>query len=395
MSTPPPDPDLSGFNFERPGSQLPPWVLPPRQKRRRKWPFVVAAVFALLVIIGLVAPKEQTDTSAKAADTSTAATSTMTSTSAPTTSTSTPTAEPTLAVAPVAGTVTAAAPANAALAKLNTLAVKGRAPKTGYSREQFGQAWSDDVNVESGHNGCDTRNDILRRDLTAITVKPGTHGCAVATGTLADPYTGKTIPFTRGSSTSSAVQIDHVVALSDAWQKGAQQLTAEQRRFLANDPRNLQATDGPTNQKKGDGDAATWLVPNTGYRCTYVARQIDVKALYKLWVTQAEKDAMIRVLTTCGATPPAMSAAPRPAPTRTSTATPAPAPTTRAYVPPPATTPYTPAPAPAYEPPAQAAPDVDASVPSGATAICNDGTFSKSKSRSGTCSRHGGVAKWL
>jgi hypothetical protein len=186
-----------------------------------------------------------------------------------------------------------------ALAKLDTLAVKGRAPKTGYSREQFGPSWSDDNGVEGGHNGCDTRNDILRRDLVEITYKPSTRDCVVAAGTLHDPYTATTIAFVRGQDTSTAVQIDHVVALSDAWQKGAQQLSPEQRRDLANDPRNLQAVDGPTNSKKSDSDAASWLPPNKSYRCTYVSRQIDVKALYRLWVTQAEKDAMSQVLHSC------------------------------------------------------------------------------------------------
>lgn len=216
--------------------------------------------------------------------------------------------------APAAPVSSAASSAEAALA---TLPVKGRAPKTGYERSQFGQAWTDDVTVADGHNGCDTRNDILRRDLTNITVKPNTRGCVVLSGTLADPYTGKAIAFTRGSTISSKVQIDHVVALSDAWQKGAQQLSAEQRQDLANDPRNLQATDGPTNAAKGDGDAATWLPPNKAYRCTYVERQIQVKVIYHLWVTAAERDAMNRVLSSCGATTPAPApapAAPAPAP---------------------------------------------------------------------------------
>ncbi|EID80480.1 MULTISPECIES: HNH endonuclease family protein [Rhodococcus] len=186
-----------------------------------------------------------------------------------------------------------------ALAKLDTLAVKGRAPKTGYTREQFGPSWSDDNSVEGGHNGCDTRNDILRRDLVDLTYKTSTRDCVVATGTLHDTYAGTTIAFVRGQDTSTAVQIDHVVALSDAWQKGAQQLSPEQRRDLANDPRNLQAVDGPTNSQKSDSDAASWLPPNKAYRCTYVSRQIDVKALYRLWVTQAEKDAMSQVLHSC------------------------------------------------------------------------------------------------
>ena len=107
--------------------------------------------------------------------------------------------------------------ARKALQVLATLPVKGRAPKTGYSREQFGPAWSD-----VDHNGCDTRNDMLRRDLTALALRPGTRDCEVLSGVLADPYTAAAINFRRGSATSTAVQIDHVVALSDAWQKGAQ-----------------------------------------------------------------------------------------------------------------------------------------------------------------------------
>ncbi|KFI48835.1 GmrSD restriction endonuclease domain-containing protein [Bifidobacterium biavatii] len=190
-----------------------------------------------------------------------------------------------------AGTNASGSPATDALAKLP---VKGRAPKTGYSRDQFGAAWAD-----VDHNGCDTRNDILNRDLTDKTYKAGTHDCVVATGTLQDPYTGSTINFVRGQNTSAAVQIDHVVALSDAWQKGAQQLTADQREQLANDPYNLLAVDGPSNQQKSDGDAATWLPANKSYRCAYVARQIGVKSKYALWVTQAEHDAMANVLASC------------------------------------------------------------------------------------------------
>jgi len=220
----------------------------------------------------------------------------------------------------------------AALAQLAALPVKGRAPKTGYTREQFGPAWTDDVSVTFGHNGCDTRNDILGRDLTAIVFKPGTRDCAVLTGVLHDPYTGQVINFRRGVGSSNAVQIDHVVALSDAWQTGAQQLSPDQRRNFANDPLNLQAVDGPANESKGDGDAATWLPPRKAYRCTYVTRQVAVKAKYHLWVTPAEHDAIARVLGKCGAAvgladEPVTTPAPTsPRPTSTPTSTPAPAP---------------------------------------------------------------------
>lgn len=184
-------------------------------------------------------------------------------------------------------------PAGSALAALDGLAVKGRAAASDYSRDAFGQAWQD-----VDRNGCDTRNDILRRDLTDVVLTDGS-GCRVAAGTFHEPYTGQFVDFRRGSDSSRAVQIDHVVALGDAWQKGAQSLTTGERQNLANDPLNLIAADGPANQKKGAGDAATWLPKNTSIRCHYVARQVSVKAAYGLWVTEAEKDAMKRVLGSC------------------------------------------------------------------------------------------------
>lgn len=188
----------------------------------------------------------------------------------------------------------ALAPTDATIT-LTAIPVKGKAPSTGYSRAQFGESWTDDNDDQFGRNGCRTREDILARDLTQIT----NSGCKVLTGVLTDPYTGKTIYFTRGADSSAAVQIDHVVALKNAWITGAQQLTERQRVNLANDPLNLLAVDGPTNQAKSDGDAATWLPPNKGFRCSYVSRQIAVKAKYQLWVTQAEKSAMERVLSSC------------------------------------------------------------------------------------------------
>lgn len=177
---------------------------------------------------------------------------------------------------------------------LLTLMVKGRAPKTGYTRDQFGHGW-----LDPDRNGCDTRNDMLRRDLTEVVLKPGTHGCVVLSGTLADPYLGQPISFVKGNTTSTLVQIDHVVALSDAWQKGAQQWDQETRQRFANDPANLLAVSGSANQAKGDGDAATWLPKNKAFRCSYVSRQVAVKASYRLWVTEPERAAMARVLSTC------------------------------------------------------------------------------------------------
>lgn len=184
-------------------------------------------------------------------------------------------------------------PGGLALDALEALPVKGRAAKEGYNREEFGQAWSD-----VDRNGCDTRNDILRRDLADVVFAEGSK-CRVAAGRFHEPYTAQHVDFRRGQDSSRAVQVDHVVALADAWQKGAQRLTPGQRQSLANDPLNLIAADGPANQQKSAGDAATWLPANKSIRCHYVARQVSVKAAYSLWVTDAEKDAMKRVLGSC------------------------------------------------------------------------------------------------
>lgn len=180
-----------------------------------------------------------------------------------------------------------------ALQHLEALSVKGKAPMTGYDRSQFGPAWKD-----VDRNGCDTRNDILRRDLKGVSFKPGTRGCVVASGTLDDPYTGKQIAFVRGPQ-SSKVQIDHVVALGNVWVSGGQKLSPDQKAAIANDPLNLLAVDGPANMQKSDKDASGWLPKNKGFRCSYVARQIAVKGKYGLSVTPAEKQAMARVLGSC------------------------------------------------------------------------------------------------
>jgi hypothetical protein len=178
-----------------------------------------------------------------------------------------------------------------ALRALAKLPIKGRAPKTGYSREMFSDDWD-------YYSGCDVRNRILARDLVQYTYRSGSN-CIIETGVLQDPFTGQVIAFVRGVTTSLDVQIDHVVSLSDAWQKGAQQLSSYQRFMIYNDPLNLLAVWGPANSQKSDSDAASWLPSNKSFRCSFVARQIAVKVKYQLWVTQAEHDAMTRVLASC------------------------------------------------------------------------------------------------
>ena len=205
----------------------------------------------------------------------------------PTGKTPVPTATPTQSVTPTASRKPVA---GTALATLDELKVKGRAPKTGYSRDQFGSGWG----TQPG--GCDTRQTVLRRDLANVKIL-ATDDCTVIGGKLNDPYTGAAV--TAKTTTVDDLEADHMVAASDAWQKGAQQLSDERREAFYNDLLNLQTTIGAVNASKGDGDAATWLPPNTRYRCTYVSRQIAVKSKYDLWVTKAEKAAMTRVLIRC------------------------------------------------------------------------------------------------
>jgi len=180
-----------------------------------------------------------------------------------------------------------------AISALGKLKVRGLSSHDGYARSAFSDGWGD-------LGSCDLRNYILQRDLTNITWRSG-ETCIVASGTLKDPYTGKVINFVRGVSTSLTVQIDHVVALSNAWSTGASAMSASVRYKIYNDPLNLLAVDGPTNGQKSDSDAASWLPPNRAYRCAYVSRQIAVKSKYRLWVTGVEKTAMLGVLKTCPA----------------------------------------------------------------------------------------------
>ena len=199
-----------------------------------------------------------------------------------------------------------------ACAQLARLPVHPSAPIAGYSRAAFGPACE---GVD--HNGCDTRNDILKRDLRSVVFKAGSH-CTVLTGILHDPYTGRTMHFLGGLRTSSLVQIDRLVALGDAWQTGAVGWSAAKRLAFANDPVELLAVNGSANEAKGDADASGWVPPNRSFRCAYVAKQITVKTKHRLWVTAPEKSAMARTLANCSSsstptpTPPHQPTRPQP-----------------------------------------------------------------------------------
>lgn len=210
--------------------------------------------------------------------------------SAPNSATQTPDAQPdsdsAQPPAPLGATQSTAPLASTLLAELP---IKGRAPKTGYSREQFYSGWPD---IE----GCSLRQRIIKRELGSTAQLDG---CNVIAGSFTEPYTGQHLTFISKQQLSKSIQIDHIVALSDAWQKGAQQLTPDARYQIATDPLNLIAADASANMTKSDGDAATWLPSNKSFRCEYVARQVSVKYKYHLWVTQAEHDAIAGLLATC------------------------------------------------------------------------------------------------
>jgi hypothetical protein len=247
--------------------------LTPAQQRTRRRRFVVLAVVVIAVVAALVVWDRHS------ADKRLAGPS------------------PTWTPAPTSAAAASTPLFDRARAQLAALQVKGWDRTQDFQRWRFGKAWSDDVNVEFGHNGCNTRDDILRRDLANLVVRPGT--CYAQTGVLHDPYTGAPIDFVRGPDTSNSIEIDHVVSLADAWYKGARSWDPQRRLDFANDPRNLLAVSPKANFDKAFRDAASWLPPNAAFRCDFVARQIDVKSAYGLWLSAKEEQAMADVLAHC------------------------------------------------------------------------------------------------
>jgi hypothetical protein len=171
-----------------------------------------------------------------------------------------------------------------------------------YHRSAYGDAWDDDNDAPGGHNGCDTRDDILNRDLvdkTFVSIKRCPD--AVATGTLHDPYTNTTIVFARGAKVGEAVQIDHIVPLAYAWDMGAYGWTVPERMRFANDPANLLAVQGQANQDKGDSPPALWMPPNAAFDCQYAMQFVAVLRGYQLPVEQASAGALRQAAATCPA----------------------------------------------------------------------------------------------
>jgi hypothetical protein len=169
-----------------------------------------------------------------------------------------------------------------------------------YRRAAFGEAWDDNNDAPGGHNGCDTRNDILNRDLVdkvSIAIKRCPD--AVASGTLHDPYTNVTVAFVRGNQVGASVQIDHLVPLALAWDLGARDWTDEMRRRFANDPANLLAVQGQANQDKSDGEPAVWMPPNHAFWCQYSVQFVAVLRGYHLPVDEASAATLRDAAATC------------------------------------------------------------------------------------------------
>lgn len=194
---------------------------------------------------------------------------------------------------PGLGPLTSAQDRARAVALINRVRTAGRGPKTGYSRDQFGYAWMDSApgDVPFAHNGCDSRNDLLKRDGLNVRFRSGSR-CVVTSMTLHDPYTGRTIDWTKSHATT--IQIDHVMPLSYDWQMGAAHWGKDKREDIANDPLNLIPVDGPANGAKSDSGPATWLPPNKQIRCSYAVRFAQVSLKYDLPVTAADKQMMLR-----------------------------------------------------------------------------------------------------
>ena len=180
--------------------------------------------------------------------------------------------------------------------------VPARVHRYDYRRSAFGDAWTDDSDAPLAHNGCDTRDDILQRDLvdkTYVSIKRCPE--AVATGTLHDPYTNATIAFQRGAKVGAAVQIDHIVPLAYAWDMGAFGWAAAQRLRFANDPANLLSVAGKANGDKGDSPPASWMPPNKGFWCQYAVQFIAVLRGYALPVDQPSAAILRQAAGTCPA----------------------------------------------------------------------------------------------
>jgi hypothetical protein len=176
--------------------------------------------------------------------------------------------------------------------------VAARPDVPGYKRDQFGQTWTDDHAGRGGHNGCDTRNDVLAAQLSAVQYR-GSSRCVVIAGTLfTDPYTGRRIEFRKAAA--STVQIDHLYPLARAWDMGAARWPLQRRVDFANDEAaNLLAVDGPANASKNDGGPGEWMPINRTYRCTYVLRYLQVARKYALPITAADHDAAQAITRSC------------------------------------------------------------------------------------------------
>jgi hypothetical protein len=187
--------------------------------------------------------------------------------------------------------------AAAACGRLDALTVTPNRGSASYDRAAFGPDWSSLGSYPRLADGCTARDDVLKRDLTDL--KTGDRNtCIVFSGTLQDPYTGQTLPYSRYSS--SQIEIDHVVALGAAWRSGVRDWDSVPRVRFANDTANLMAVHKPANQDKSSKTPDRWR-PRQADWCAYALRWIGVKSIYGLTVIAAERSALTDMLAACPA----------------------------------------------------------------------------------------------
>lgn len=171
---------------------------------------------------------------------------------------------------------------------LKTLAVRSES-RSGYQRTLFNH-WRD-----ADGDSCDTREEVLiRQSQVSAQVGPG---CRVYSGRWTSAYDAVVV------TDPSTLDIDHVVALAEAWDSGASRWSFTTRQAFANDlafTGSLIAVTASSNRSKSDRDPAEWLPGNSAYRCTYVTTWIAVKYRWSLSIDSAEKSALQRQVTACG-----------------------------------------------------------------------------------------------
>jgi hypothetical protein len=167
----------------------------------------------------------------------------------------------------------------------------------GYDSASFGEPWAD---IDG--NGCAQDDDVLARDLSDAVRED----CAVVSGTLRDPYAGRTIRITddrvdaSGGSGAGGIRVDHLVSLRAAHDGGAWEWSPERRLQFANSLENLVAVDAASAENRDDRGPGRWMPSDEDYACEYAIRYTWIVTAWQLAVTPADRDALTSALVACG-----------------------------------------------------------------------------------------------